>query len=74
MENQSPKGNKPQPAKLYDLQIVLSARMNQTILRGVHYAIAVAKKKSLIAYGNVIRRQIWIIPHSSENNKTIVRK
>lgn len=64
--------NQPQPeAKLYDVQIVLSARMNQTVMRGVHYGVAQWKKKQLIAAGQM-KRQIWIVPHASDP-KTIKR-
>jgi len=73
MENTSAVKPKPKNIQLYDLQIVLSARMNQTVLRGVHYAVAIAKKKSLIACGNCIRRQIWIVKTASDP-KTIIRK
>jgi hypothetical protein len=57
MENQSPKGNNNKiqgstPAvTLWDVQIVLSARMNQTIMRGVQRGVAEWKKKMLIAEG-----------------------
>lgn len=64
--------NQPQPVQLYDVQIVLSARMNQTVMRGVHYGVAMFKKKALIAQG-VMKRQIWIIKTASDP-KTIIRK
>ncbi len=57
---------------LFDVQIVLSARMNQTVARGVHYGVAAFKKKALILQG-VLRRQIWIVKHASDP-KTIIRK
>lgn len=70
MENQS--AIKPKPTPLFDLQIVLSARMNQTTLRGVPYGVAAMKRKMLIASGT-LRRNVWIIKHASDP-KTIIRK
>ncbi len=64
--------NQPQPVQLYDVQIVLSARMNQTVMRGVQRGVAEWKKKLLISEGK-LRRNVWIIKHASDP-KTIIRK
>lgn len=75
MENQS-QGTAPNKIRvstpLFDVQMALSARLNQTVLFGVHYGVAMMKKKNLIASG-VLKRQIWIVKHN-EQPKTIVRK
>jgi len=73
MENQSV-ATKPKPKSipLFDVQIVLSARMNQTVLRGVQRGVAEWKKKQLIASGT-LKRFVWIVKHASDP-KTIKKK
>lgn len=71
MEKSSSGTRAPNKTQLWDVQIALSARLNQTVHRGLQRGIAEAKKKALIAQG-VLKRNIWIIPHASEQ-KTIKR-
>ena len=75
MENQS-QGTTPNKIRvstpLFDVQIALSARLNQTVMFGVHYGVAAMKRKNLVAAG-VLKRNIWIVKHD-EQPKTIARK